>query len=574
MSEMRFCADSWPEARVRLTIQTMLVSALVAMGAAMLALAGLALVTGRTLAHETEVIGRQWLPAVDLSRKIEVTLSGMRAAEARHIISTDPTELQDLEREVTRFTGELQALVDAYEPRIASDEERHEYDMFREELAAYLTIREQVLELSRRNEHAAAGEQFNGVLEVEFERMVEEMDDVVAFNIARADEAMTRADNVERSMERWALGAGVASILLILGVLAFVLKSVVKPLKRINAAMQKVSKGELATPVPGMEARNELGDLARSLVVFRDGLAENQRMRAEQADSERENQARAREARLAIAASFESKVGAVAEAFAQSAQEIADAARNLAATAEETSRQAMVVMGAAEEASSNVNSVAAGAEELHASIREISGRVTQSSAVAETASSEAKKANDNISVLASAASQIGDVADLISEIAAQTNLLSLNATIEAQRAGEAGRGFAVVAQEVKHLASQTASATGDIGGKIRQIRSAVDETVAGVSRILETIDAVRGATLAIAGAVEQQGAATGEIASNTQRAANGANDVTQNINGVGTAAEMTGAASSQLMSLSSALTHEAGRLRAEVSALVQGLRAA
>ncbi len=559
---------------MRLTIQTMLVSALVAMGAAMLALAGLALVTGRTLAHETEVIGRQWLPAVDLSRKIEVTLSGMRAAEARHIISTDPTELQDLEREVTRFTGELQALVDAYEPRIASDEERHEYDMFREELAAYLTIREQVLELSRRNEHAAAGEQFNGVLEVEFERMVEEMDDVVAFNIARADEAMTRADNVERSMERWALGAGVASILLILGVLAFVLKSVVKPLKRINAAMQKVSKGELATPVPGMEARNELGDLARSLVVFRDGLAENQRMRAEQADSERENQARAREARLAIAASFESKVGAVAEAFAQSAQEIADAARNLAATAEETSRQAMVVMGAAEEASSNVNSVAAGAEELHASIREISGRVTQSSAVAETASSEAKKANDNISVLASAASQIGDVADLISEIAAQTNLLSLNATIEAQRAGEAGRGFAVVAQEVKHLASQTASATGDIGGKIRQIRSAVDETVAGVSRILETIDAVRGATLAIAGAVEQQGAATGEIASNTQRAANGANDVTQNINGVGTAAEMTGAASSQLMSLSSALTHEAGRLRAEVSALVQGLRAA
>lgn len=559
---------------MRLSIQTMLVSAFIVMGGAMLALAALAFFSGRTLAHETNMIGRKWLPAVELTRHIEVTLSEMRSAEGRHIISTDPAQLREMDAVVEEFTSELQGLVAEYAPMVASDEERLELEMFQDELAAYLKIREQVLDLSRRNENEAAARDFNGVLEIEFERMLEEMDDVVLLNVSRAEQAMAKADAVESSMERWVLGAAVVAVVLIVAVIGFVVGSVIAPLKRINQAMQGVSGGNLKLQIPGVQARNELGDLARSLVVFRDGLAENERMRAEQVETERRNLERARQDRLAIAASFEEKVGAVANALARSSDEIEGAARNLSATAEETSRQAMVVMGAAEEASANVNSVAAASEELHASIREISGRVAQSSAVAEQASGEARKASENIAALSAAALQIDDVINLISEIAAQTNLLSLNATIEAARAGEAGRGFAVVAQEVKHLAAQTATATGDIGGKIKQIRAAVDETVGAVSRILETMDAARSSAFAIAGAVEQQGAATGEIASNTQRAAQGASSVTENINGVGTAAEMTGAASSQLMGLSGELARDAGRLKTEVAMLVASLRAA
>jgi methyl-accepting chemotaxis protein len=349
---------------------------------------------------------------------------------------------------------------------------------------------------------------------------------------------------------------------------------IVGPIKGLIDVMTGMSKGQLKLTVPGQERRDELGTMARTTELFRQGLEETERLREQASQTEAANASRLKAERHAIADDFQSKMGALADSVARSSGEVSDAAQSLSATAEETSRQAQVVSGAAEEAAANVQTVAAATEEMAASVHEINGQVGRAAEVAREAAGEAANTEQEIRALSEAAASIGVVVSLINDIASQTNLLALNATIEAARAGDAGKGFAVVASEVKILATQTAKATQDIGDKVSQIQSATERTVGSIERIVATITDMRSISSNIASAVEQQGAATHEIAGNTARASDGTQAVTENIFGVGRAAEMTGAASTQLMGLSGSLTDQASDLQKEVAAFVQQLRAA
>ncbi len=199
--------------------------------------------------------------------------------------------------------------------------------------------------------------------------------------------------------------------------------------------------------------------------------------------------------------------------------------------------------------------------------------MTRAALMSRQATEEAERGDGRVQALAATAQQIGDVITLIQDIAEQTNLLALNATIEAARAGEAGKGFAVVASEVKSLASQTARATEEIRSQIEDIQAASREAVSTIKAITEVVQSLEQMNTAVASAVEQQGATTREIARNTQQAADGAAQVTGGIAKVSAASERTGEGAAEVLHMCGELGASTDTLEREVGEFVQSIRA-
>jgi methyl-accepting chemotaxis protein len=349
---------------------------------------------------------------------------------------------------------------------------------------------------------------------------------------------------------------------------------IVKPIVLLKAVMEAFAGNDLKADVPGVERRDEVGDMARTVEVFKKNGLEVERMRADQLVTEKRNADQRKADMFKIADDFEGAVGEIIETVSSASTELEASASTLTTTAVRSQELATMVAAASEEASTNVQSVASATEELTSSVNEISRQVQASARMANEAVDQARKTNGRIDELSKAAARIGDVVELINTIAGQTNLLALNATIEAARAGEAGRGFAVVASEVKALAEQTARATGEIGQQISSIQAATQESVGAIQEISGTIERLSEISSTIAAAVEEQGAATQEISRNVQQAAQGTMQVSSNITDVQQGASETGSASSQVLSAAQSLSSDSNRLKLEVGRFLSSVRAA
>ena len=379
--------------------------------------------------------------------------------------------------------------------------------------------------ISRRNEALAEMDQIGPV-------MNEAADQARSALAQDQREVGQRAESKSTSTQLTVIAVSLIA-LAVAGALAFFIGTRVSgAITKITAAMRRLADGDKETEVEGADRGDEIGEMAGALMVFRDNAREVDRLQAEQEAEKARAEEKRRAAMMEMADRFEAEVGEIVRALGEASSQLQGRAAELNTAVGGAGDRSASVAAAAEQASGSVEAMASASEELSASIREVSQQVAASASAARVSSEQAARSADGLDKLNTAVAGVDEIVQSINAVAEQTNLLALNATIEAARAGEAGKGFAVVASEVKTLAEQTQKLTDEIAGRLSEISSASDNAIESTRSIISQIEEIDSTTNALAAAIEEQTSATSEISASAQQAADGARTVSSDISGV------------------------------------------
>ncbi|MCJ2071125.1 methyl-accepting chemotaxis protein [Methylobacterium sp. J-030] len=491
----------------------------------------------------------------------------------RKVVAVEAGENKDLDQELVEIDATIPEAFRRYRTLIGSPREAALWDVFEKRWQGYLAARAPIvaaLQHGDRDAARAAIAPARQPLVDTFKALAE----LARVNAEGTRLSAERADAAYRTAWTASIGLLLAGLLVTGAGLWAVWYLVARPIRSLSDIMGRLAADDLAVAVTGTGRRDEIGVMAASVQVFKDGLIRARALEAEAAQARAGADAQRRAGMHQMADAFQNAVGGIIGTVSAAASALQRTAAAMTTTASGTADRSKRVASAAETAAGNVNTAASAAEELGSSVHEIGRQVSNSTALTQAAVAEADATGHLVQDLSGAAARIGDVVTMITTIAAQTNLLALNATIEAARAGEAGRGFAVVAAEVKELAGQTAKATDEISEHIARIQGSTGEAVSAIGRIGGRIQEIRAVTTQIAAAVEQQGVATQEIVRNVAQAAQGAGEVTGTITGVAEAARETGTAADQVLAAASELTQHSEHLGREVTHFLATVRAA
>ena len=375
-------------------------------------------------------------------------------------------------------------------------------------------------------------------------------------------------------LETVALASGGVSLALTLLFAWLSYRMISRPTQTLAQTTMALADGNLDVDVPNTGRGDEIGAVSSALLVFRNNLLEARKTEERSRESEAAQAKRRREEMNALADEFEANVKRLVTDVATAVGALSDSSQKLSEVADETTKQVEVVQEASKSAAASVNTVASATEELSSSVGEVANQAGTSSKLVAAAADSADRTNADMAKLSQAIAQISEVTTLIQDIAEQTNLLALNATIEAARAGEAGKGFAVVASEVKELASQTGKATERIDQQVQEIQETATQSLEGVQKIAEHLSNMTDAASAVAATAEQQGAATSDIASSAGLASQGTGQVTDSIDSIRGAATQTSQVSDEFRTAAQQLREQAGDLNRSVDAFIDKVRAA
>ena len=504
-----------------------------------------------------------WLAEPDALR-LSRTLALMRQAEAAYMRSRNADMKQ-------AFSDQHDAFIAALDKVIGADILKNQA---RDGVTAYTDSFKEWNEAIRNVDMRTAG------IVSDTELLIGVADEIVAQSHT-LQQSVGSAMTASQARTKWIIVAvGAAAVLLGLLFSWGIGRSITRPLSGLAAAMRRLADGDTSLEIPATQAKDEIGVMARTVLVFRDNAVERERLAGERERlaAEQANASAARDRRAASVASaisgFESSVDQALGRLRQAAGKLEGASDRLNGAADAVSHEARTAEDRIGVAAGNVTEAAASVEELTTSIGGIAAQAIRSTEVAERAVTEAKRTGTTMAELGGAATRIGEVIGLIQSIAAQTNLLALNATIEAARAGDAGKGFAVVASEVKMLAAQTAKATEEIAGQIGAIQSATADATQAITQVDAIIGEMSQIASAVAVTVEEQNAAVAAIAHSVTRAsceAKGGAEAMSRVAGTSHDARSTAA---DVKALAEELAGQAEGLDAEIRRFLGDVQAA
>ncbi len=504
--------------------------------------------------------------------QIEIAAQRLSGLVARAPAELDLDRQQQFRNEFNTVMERTRARIDSYRAQ-ASDDVAGTLSGLVDSFDAMNAAAVQVFDYSAQ----FAQDQANEVLGSTFNAADQDVQTgILALSAIEDGNAATQLENMDAAQQRMIMilaGVSMLAVVFTIGIGFYLAREISRRVVGLTGVMTALADDDITVEVVATDSKDEIGDMARTVEIFKQRAIEKRELEKQQAEMEERTAREKREASLKLASEFESSVMGVVSSVSSASEQMAQSAQTMASTAEQTSQQANTVSKASEHASSNVETVAAATEELASSVQEISRQVTESSSISQSAVDEAERAATQVRELDDASQKIGEVVNLINDIAEQTNLLALNATIEAARAGEAGKGFSVVASEVKSLASQTAKATEQIASQITAIQQATGSTVQVIEGIANTIGKIHTIAGTIAAAVEEQSATTGEISRNVSEAAQGTEEVTRNIADVSTGASETGKSATMVLGVVKELAENSGKLRNEAERFLKHVNA-
>ncbi|MEP3047569.1 MAG: methyl-accepting chemotaxis protein [Roseibium sp.] len=394
---------------------------------------------------------------------------------------------------------------------------------------------------------------------------------IIGILYAGVEKAAVQA-NVSEIVTRFGMLA-LPVVLIAIGLLVFAIQRQLRPITQLAGVTEQIANDESNIEIPFRGREDQIGKLAEALSTLQIKSQERKELSEQQHEADVAASGRQEQMEQMIE-QFRGNISELLGHVGDTVGQLDETAENLSTLSQQSAERALETQSSSDDTTTNVQTVASAAEELSASISEISRQVAQTNEVVGRATEGTRSTNEKVEGLADSATKIGEVVTLIQAIAEQTNLLALNATIEAARAGEAGRGFAVVASEVKELATQTSKATEEIGSQITAIQEATKDSVSAIAEITSIMEEVNSYTGTIATAVQEQGSATSEITQNAQKAADGTTFVSRNMTTLSEAVNETSGSAQYVLEASGTLSNRTDQLKTEVETFLKNVAAA